>query len=300
MPGTVPVFVNVIWDPTMGYNTHTLWDPALTATPPPGVPKPSTPTYAIEMIATQLWTVGYLMGKNKFAPTVLHMGAPICIADHDLGPLIPDLTVPPANLYYVIMWPFSGRQMATTASTVQMTGQPTSCSQLFGLPPIPMLTCGDPLTLPLSFPIINCVHTLTVGATAGDLLLGVFKAVMTAAIDAFFEWGVPGLGKLIFGKAAEGVGRTLGREILQQALGKAGLTGSSFAKAVVNGLAGYAQGLLSGDPNASVTIGVLGGVGGVQIGGDPNDPNRFWGTTVGGVPVSGVHTPAGDPLHIFS
>lgn len=108
---TTPVFVNIAWDPTLGYNTHTWWDPVQTAAPPPGVPKPCTFNPALEMIATQMWTAGYFLGQNKFTTTVTHLGMPICVDGHDIGTLIPDITFPPPNLWYAIQWPFSGREI---------------------------------------------------------------------------------------------------------------------------------------------------------------------------------------------
>lgn len=295
----LPVFVNVIWDPTLGFNTHTLWDPALTATPPPGVPKPNAPVPAIEMIATQMWTAGYFLGKNKFTTKVMHLGVPICIDDHDLGPLIPDITIPFPNIFYAIMWPFSGREMAVTASTVKMEGKPTSASQMVPVP-IPMMSCGDPLTLPMSFPIVNWTHQLTVGVTPADLLMGLLKAVVAAAIDAFFEWGVPGIGKWIGSKlgkeAGEKAAKTVGPALLAEALGKVGLTPKAMAKRVVSGAAGFLTSL-AGDDNPSFKLGVGGGVlptAGFEIGGDST-------TTIGGVPVSGTvgNTPTNDPLDVI-
>ncbi|NJD11740.1 MAG: hypothetical protein FIB01_15310, partial [Gemmatimonadetes bacterium] len=223
----MPVFVNIVWDPTMGMLSHTLWDPALTATPPPGVPKPNAPVPSVEMIATQMCTAGYALGLNKFTTTVMHMGVPICVAAHDPGILIPDVTIPPVNLWYAICWPFSGRKMTFQASTVQMEGQPTSCSQV-ALVPLPMMTCGDPITAPTAFPLVNFTHTLTVGMTLGDFLMGLASIAISIAIDAFFEWGVPGIGKLIGGKvgaeAAKEAAETLGPALLKAALGKLGLT----------------------------------------------------------------------------
>lgn len=302
----VPVFVNIVWDPTLGYNTHTWWDPVATAAPPPGVPKPSTFNPAIEMIATQMWTAGYFLGQNKFTTKTFHLGMPICIDDHDQGILIPDVTIPLPNLFYAIMWPFSGRKMTFKASTVQMEGKPTSCSQIAPVP-LAMLTCGDPLTLPLAFPLVNWTHSLTVGMTLMDFIMGAINAVVTAAVDALFEWGVPGIGKWISGKlgkeVAEEVAQTLGPKLLNEALGKLGLTPKAFAKNVVNGLAGWATEMASGADNPSFKVGVGGGPlpqVGVQAGGDPNDPGRFGTGEVGGVPVGGTvgNTPS-DPLDII-
>ncbi len=317
MPGA-PVFVNLIWDPTLGYNTHTWWDPVQTAAPPPGVPKPNTPNPALEMIATQMWTPGYFLGQNKFTKKTLHMGVPICVADHDQGILIPDITFPPPNLWYLIQWPFSSRKMTFQASTVQMDGNPVSCSQIAPVP-LPMMTCGDPLTLPLSFPLVNWTHTLTVGLTLADFLVGLANIAISVAIDALFEWGIPGMGKLIAGKAAkeagekageklakegaEEAGDTLGKSLLKEAAGKLGLTPKSFAKRVVSGLANFGMAEATGAKNPSFQVGVGGGPVpqvGIEEGGATTDPGRFGTTDVGGVPIGGVvgNTPT-DPLGVL-
>jgi len=303
----MPVFVNVIWDPTLGALCHTWWDPAMTAAPPPGVPKPNTPNPSIEMIATQMWSAGYFLGLNKFTTKVMHMSVPICVADHDQGILIPDLTIPPPNLWYAICWPFSSRKMTFQASTVQMEGQPTSCSQLVPIP-LPMMTCGDPLSAPTAFPLINFVHNLTVGMTLGDFLMGLANIAISIVVDAFFEWGVPGIGKFIGGKlgreAAEQAADRLGPALLKAALGKLGLTPKDLAKKIVSGLAGWGLAAGTGQDNPTFKVGVGGGPLpeiAVQVGGPAQDPNRLTGTTVGGTPVSVVsgNTPTNDPLNVF-
>ena len=127
------VHVNVAYDPTLGINSHTLWATMLP------IPAPSTPTFAIEMIATQMWTAGYFLGQNKFTSKVKHNNFPICQGDHDIGILIPDITIPPVNFYYLIMWPFSSRKMAFSSSSVKFDGKPVGCSQIAPIP-LPMMT----------------------------------------------------------------------------------------------------------------------------------------------------------------
>lgn len=321
MPG-VPVYVNVIWDPTAGFNTHTYWDPVATAAPPPGVPKPSTPTYAIEMIATQMWTAGYALGINKFTETVKHLGVPICVSGHDIGILIPDVTIPFTNLYYAIMWPFSGRKMTFTSSTVLMDKNPVACSQAFPVP-LPMMTCGDPLTLPNALPLANFTHSLTVGMTLGDFLLGLAQIAISVAVDAVFEWGGKAFQGIAsrFGKeaaeeaaervarevaeeAAESASSVLTRQMLREVAGKLGLTPKSLAKRGVNGLAGFGVEAAQGKANPTFKVGVGGGPVpqlGVQSGGDADAEGRFGTTEVGGVPVGGTvgNTPTNDPLDII-
>ncbi len=283
----MPVHVNVIWDPTLGINMHTLWVPPL---PPSPIPVPS-----FEIITTQMWTAGFLLGKNKFTTEVFHKGVFICIDDHDIGPLIPDITIPFVNAYYVIMWPFSGRKIAFTASTVKMETKPTSCAQIW--PPLPMMTCGDPFTLPTSYPVANLFNTVTVGLTFEDFVMGWVKIAVSIAIDALFAFGPVAK---FFKKLAGDAVKTIGQEILGQVLGKLGLSPSALAKKAVAALAGWAISAFGDNPTLKFTVG--GGLipeVGLQAGGDPNDVH---GGEVHGIPVGGVtgNLPSGDRLDMLT
>jgi len=288
----MPVHVNVIWDPTLGMNFHFLWGP-----PPAIPPLPGTPIPSFEMITTQMWTAGFLLGQNKFTTTVFHKGVFICIDDHDIGTLIPDVTIPPTNVYYAIMWPFSGRKITFNASTVKMNGKPTSCSQIF--PPIPMMTCGDPLTLPLAYPVANLINTVTVGLSFADFLMGYAKVLVSIAVDAIFEWGPVGrFFKKIGGKLL-GEASSLAGAIVREALGKLGLTPGAAAKKAVNALAGLGFSAFAGNPTFSYKIG--GGLVpevGVQVGGDAADVS---GGSVYGVPVgvTGGNVPTSDRINML-
>lgn len=284
----LPIHVNVIWDPTLGMNFHTLWGPPPVIPPLPGVPVPS-----FEMITTQMWTAGFLLGQNKFtnkSKPVLHRGVFICIDDHDIGTLIPDITIPPVNVHYAIMWPFSSRKMTFNAATVKMNGKPTSCSQIF--PPLPMMTCGDPLTLPTARPLINWMNNLTVGLTLADFLMGLARIAVSIAIDAIFEWGP--LGKFFkkIGGTIGGEGAALALTITGEVLKKLGLAPGAAAKRAVNSLAGWALSAIDssargvGNPTLAFKLG--GGPVpeiGLQAGGDPNDVH---GGSVAGIPIGGT------------
>lgn len=265
---SIPIHINVIWDPTLGMNAHTYWS---------GPPVPNTPTFAFEMIATQMWTAGYLLGQNKFTKKTNHKGVPICIDDHDIGILIPDITIPFVNSYYCIMWPFSGRKMTFTCSKVKMEGKPTSCSQLLPIP-MPMMTCGDPLTLPTAFPIINSFNNVIVGMTIADLVLGIIKIAVSVAIDAIFEWGP--VANLFKKSGADEAVKKLGQALMGEALGKLGLSPKALAKKAVSALAGFAFSAYEGNP--TLKIGVGGGPLpeiGVQAGGEKS------GVTTGNDPL---------------
>lgn len=207
------VKVNIIYDFTLGVGTHNLLIP-------PAVPAP-TPTFAIEIPATQMWTVGFLIGQNKFTnkgSPVFHKGVFIAVDGHNQGMLIPDITIPFVNVWYAVMWPFSSRKIVFSASTVQMNGTATACSQLFGLPPLPQLACGDPVSLPFTFSMITFTNTLTVGMTLMDLFIGIVTIVVSIVVDVvlyalgnkfpnFFAKGFAGklAGKLFASKTAQEV-----------------------------------------------------------------------------------------------
>lgn len=183
--------VNIYYDPTAGLNLHHIVPP-----PIPGF------AFSIEMLCMQMWTLGYVTGQNKFTTTVMHKQGPIVLEGHDIGMMIPDITIPPVNVYYAIMWPFSSRKIAFTASTVMMDGKMVGCSQVAFLP---MMTCGDPLSAPLAVPLINSLNTVNVGLVPKDIWLGIIKIGASIAIDlAFFkppdspiDWAMEALGKIV-------------------------------------------------------------------------------------------------------
>jgi len=285
----MPVHVNVIWDPTVGMNFHTLWGP-----PPVIPPLPNAPIPSIEMITTQMWTAGFLLGQNKFTMKTLHKGVFMTIGDHDIGTLIPDVTIPPPNAYYAIMWPFSSRKISFMASTVLMEKKPSSCAQIF--PPIPMITCGDPLGLPLAYPVANLLNNVTVGLSFMDFLMGYARIAVSMAIDAVFAWGpVPNF----FKGAGDDVAGSIAGEIASEVAGKLGLTPAALAKNAVSALAGLGLTALEGNP--TFALGVGGGLVpqvGVQIGGDANG---VAGGEIFGVPVGATsgNLPSGDAIDVL-
>jgi len=292
------VHVNVAYDPTLGINSHTLWATLLPA------PLPTTPTFAFEMIAPQMWTAGYFMGKNKFTETVTHRNFPVCQDGHDLGILIPDITIPVVNFYYLIMWPFSSRKMAFATTSVTFDGKGVACSQIW--PPLPMMTCGDPITAPTAFPILNLLNELKVGMSLKDLLIGIAQIAVSIAIDALFnKLGSPKGGSAAVKKAAKetaenaakkSVARQVVGAIGPEVAGKLGLTPSALAKKAVSSAADF--GFSVAKDNPTFKIGLFGGPVPeltYTAGGTDPQPSLF------GVPgLGGGNTPTNDPLHIVT
>ncbi|HEV3384873.1 MAG TPA: hypothetical protein VG097_08650 [Gemmata sp.] len=268
------VNVNIIYDFTMGIGTHNLLMP-------PVVPKPN-PTFAIEIPATQMWTMGYLCGQNKFtnaAKPVFHKGVYIALDGHNQGMLIPDVTIPPSNAWYAVMWPFSSRKIMFSASTVQMNGTNVACSQLVGLPPLPQLDCGDPVSLPYTFSMITFTNTLTVGMTLKDLIIGVVAIAVSIAIDLavyflgdkFKDFFTNTLGSKLAEKLVEGAA---GQQILGAILGKLipGLDPGETLKRVVGALTDFGISALKGNPSFQLSVlgNPDGGAAGAGVGWSPS------------------------------
>jgi hypothetical protein len=180
MPG-IPINTNIAIDLTMGALTHNFLPPPPVPPPPKLVPVPS-----IEMVATQMWTLGFLAQQNKLTSTVFHKWSlPIVLEEHDIGMMIPDVTIPPVNLYYAIMWPFSSRKINFATSIVKMEKKMVGCSAV--VPPLPMMTCGDPVTAITAFPLTNLfLDSIQVGIVPSDIILGVCSALFSMGIDLLF------------------------------------------------------------------------------------------------------------------
>jgi hypothetical protein len=227
------VNVNIITDFSFGFLLHKL------IPPPPAPPIPST--MSIEMPATFLWTMGFLMNQNKFtngAKPVTHKGVWIALDGHDCGMAIPDLTIPPApNLNYPIGWLLSSRKPTFAASTVKMNGTSVACAQWIGLPPLPMMTCGDPLSAPVCWSALSVTNTVSVGMTLTDLLAGLIAIAASMITDYIFS-------KIPFSKLGLG-------NVLETILGNS-LKGLS----PVSILAGFATSALTGNATFTVSIGL--------------------------------------------
>jgi len=240
------VNVNIPTDFTVGVLTHFMWIP----TPPTNPYVAPVPMPSIEIPALQLWTAGFACGTEKWTnggKKVLHKGLFIMLDGHNTGMLIPDLTVPPApNMQYPLMWPFSARKVMFSASTVKMGGTAVACSQWIGLPPIPQMTCGDPISAPVDFSMITVTNTVSVGMTLGDLLIGVAACVISMAIDYI-------LSKVMKPPGAQG---NLAKGLIEGFLAKMipGMDKGETIKRVAGAFGDFAVSAMKGDPSFKLVI----------------------------------------------
>ena len=232
----IPVNINNSIDISLGFLSHDLFIP----------PAPVAIAPSVEMVCTQKWA-GFFLNNNKLTTTVEHNGKSVVLKGHNCGPLIFDITIPPSNVAYAWIWPFSDRKITFSASTVKMDGTPTGCAQIFMLP-LPMMTCGDPLSAPTAFILTSDINNALVGMSMTDFLLGLLDIVLSMAIDALFEWGWKGpKGPDVLDK---------GKTITDKLIGKFMPTDlKGWAKKGVSSLAGLLTSSLEGNPTFKVGVG---------------------------------------------
>ncbi|HDM78398.1 MAG TPA: hypothetical protein ENG51_18340 [Deltaproteobacteria bacterium] len=254
----IDVNVNIALDLTLGALSHFTIPPL-----------PPAPNFSVEIIATQMWTCGYFLNQNKLTKKVFHKGFFIVLDGHDIGAMIPDITpAQMANAYYSIMWPFSSRKIVFKTTKVEMEKTPVGCSQIF-LAPLPMQTCGDPISAPTSFPLTNKFNTVVVGMTLKDLFMGILTIGLSMAIDfVFAKWG-EGLDKFVKRKIFKRVAEEAAKEVVEKVTKKAILkklaselagklvptSPSAVAKMFVAGAAGFGTSSLEGNPTFKLTTG---------------------------------------------
>ena len=223
---------------------------------PPPIPAP-VPAPSVEMVATFLWTLGFVMNQNKFsngAKPVTHKGLWVALDGHDSGMMIPDVTIPPApNTWYPISWTFSSRKPMLAASTVKMNGTAVACAQWIAPIPIPMMTCGEPISAPVCWSAINVLNTLKVGVTWADIGAAVVNVIISVATDLLFNHLGNGanspLGRTF---ARLGVaGDTVGRQFVQNLI-----TNSLKGLSPVAILGGFIPSAMTGNPSTSIGIGL--------------------------------------------
>ena len=249
MPG-IPVNTNIALDVTVGAWMHNFLAPIPT-------PPPPAPVFAIEIPATQMWTLGYLTKKNVFTESVKHrFNLPIVLEGHDLGMMIPDITIPFVNAWYAIMWPFSSRKINFTTSIVKMDGKMVGCADI--VPPLPMLSCGDPCAFVLTFPVTNkFLDSVQVGITLLDILLGLCAALFSIALDVLF-WGI-GL------RGGAKPPSPIMEQLAMAFLGKLVPTsGADLAKLLLSGFSGVFIVPPGGQPSYKISLG-WGGVDETQL-----------------------------------
>ena len=197
----VPVPVTVSTDFSFGGSLHFYV--------PLPVPAPPTVMPAVEIPIPQAWPPGLSLGSVKKTSSVLANGWSIIQTTHDCGKVIPQITIPPNNALLPLHMAGSSRETIVKCFSVRVDKLQTACTTAW----LPMLSCGQPVSVPLTFTPTNIMRGIFVGASAADIVGAIVSTLARMAIERLFVvapgWKMPfgmELKKSILGGLAGGLG----------------------------------------------------------------------------------------------
>ncbi|MEZ4392909.1 MAG: hypothetical protein R3A48_17620 [Polyangiales bacterium] len=198
--------MSVSTDIAVGLIMHTALNPSMGIMSPVEVPSIETPINLD-------WPAGRALNKHKLAKNVTILERPVVQDGHDVGPFTFDVTpYPIANLWYAVIWPFASRKTAFSCSKVQAASTPVAGAQLFA--PLPMMTCGDPLSLPTCLNLTSMGQNVIAGFSLSDIFYGALSIAVTVAVDAIFA---KALNMRQSARLAAGAGSAAGRRLIRAA-----------------------------------------------------------------------------------
>jgi len=258
---TTPVHAGIATDFSMGLLSH-FWLP-------PGAPAAS-PMPSFELFVPMDWDPGKALNKHKLTSTVFFNDQKIVLDGHDQGPWICDVTYPPVNLWYPVMWPFSSRKNCFSAAMI--IADKTAVASVDSGALMFMMTCGEPLSAPTAITPSCSKNNLIFGMLPSDVAFGWIGAASSVIVTAIINRAFPPspTNRLMFeiaGKLASVSG------INQENMIKLGLG------AAVDGLLSYARGRVNGTGDWSVKV----PIGSVYFGSElshtrsSNDPSKNGG-----------------------
>lgn len=174
---SVPVPVTVSLDFSFGGSLHYFV--------PIPVPAPPTVMPAVEIPIPQAWPIGVAMGSVKKTSTVLVNGKAAIQTGHDCGKLIPQITIPINNAMLPLHLVGSSRETIFKCFSVRMDKAQTACTTLW----LPMLSCGNPVSVPLTFTPTNVMRGVFVGASAADFVGAIIQTLARMALEKLFAVG---------------------------------------------------------------------------------------------------------------
>lgn len=222
---------------------------------------------SIEMLAPMKSLLGTLLGKNKLTSTVSLNDLWFALDGHDCGPGIQDITPGcPVNVFAPAMYCTSSRKVIYTAARVQADKLPIALTSLS----LKLMSCGEPLSLPVAPSLSNFLNDCVVGPDLSDLVAGAASIVSSIVVDKvsasfagrFFPAAPPGT--VSFERFQV---QTVVRDALSRSVGTYDAAG--ITKAVVGGLAegaiSYARGRANGTGDWSIRFALGGPLGGVEV-----------------------------------
>lgn len=167
--------INISNDVTIGFSGHDVLEL------PSPVPKIN---FSIELPGNMYWPPGLALNKLSMTSTVQHKMMDIVLDGHDQGPLLLHITLPTfANPLLAVIIPLSSRKVKFSTSIVKMDKKNVGCAVFY----FPMQGCGDPVSVPVSFPLFNLMNTVSVGILWTDIGIGILDILLSMGIDFVFH-----------------------------------------------------------------------------------------------------------------
>lgn len=154
---------------------------------PPGPMVPAAP--CIDYPAPSFWPPGACLGQNKLTRRVVHRRAAIVQDGHDVGAAIPHLSSPASNVLTPIQMLFSKRKTVFFEPRVRFETRFAAPCSAFAMPPTPMMSCGDPVSMPIGSSITDQWNTVELGMSLGSYAASYVAMTATVLLDAYFKRG---------------------------------------------------------------------------------------------------------------
>lgn len=155
---------------------------------PPAVPVPAVPT--VEYPLPAFWPPGAALGQNKLTRRVTHRRAAIVQDGHDLGTGIPHVALPPGpfNVLTPIHVLFSKRKTVFFEPSIRFEGRFATPCCAVGLPPTPMMSCNDPISMPIATMVTNeLLGTVEFGMSPWSYVASFVSMAATIVVDSCFK-----------------------------------------------------------------------------------------------------------------
>jgi hypothetical protein len=257
MPSAPICILNDLTLPLPLYSPHNFAPlPPIPPIPPPtpAVCMSPVPASAIDFPMTMVWPPGNMVFKNKYSTTVTHKFLGIIQTGHDLGIMLPHVQVVPApnNFFTPLHILFSSRKVMFSSSSVKANGAFVAIAGVIGLPPTPMMVCGDPTGFPLGEVPTRWLNTVWVGFTWIDVLLGALSIGVSMLVD---KLSGPKGGEAAKKKLEEAAEKGLGEQIYKKMFPSMDDLKKSLRKQLVGVAVGVVSGVAQGEGSVSLTAG---------------------------------------------
>ena len=135
---------------------------------------------------------GRALGRSRVASSVRYLGAVSVVQQgNDTGPGLGDITsANPANPLFPAILAGSKRRMVFGVRSVRVEGTPLGAHSVGG-PPCPIVTCGDPTSLPTVGGALNLLHSVSARLTPEDYGTGWLAVFSHVLVDLLMQCLVP-------------------------------------------------------------------------------------------------------------